>query len=256
MNMPERIPYFANRIEAFIRRLFERVGGAIDFSLRRGEQARTDLSSLIPQLERAVEANLKTEAGRVTAPNLFELRYDFETWTRMGDDRRQYLQHELRDTIYEYIHNRRYVILAPVAVAIAYDAFTRGLDIRAGFGEAAASEVTDDEAPQTAVHRRRLVIRSLQTRQELRAEASSGAEPVGVGRNIANQMVINDATVSNFHAAFKVRPDGMIEVADRASANGTAVNGVQLAPGDRTIVRDGDRIRFGEVETTLAIIED
>jgi pSer/pThr/pTyr-binding forkhead associated (FHA) protein len=46
-------------------------------------------------------------------------------------------------------------------------------------------------------------------------------------------------------------PDGTLELGDRASANGTYINGILMGTGDRSIVRDGDRLRFGDVEMVL-----
>src|SRR5499426_3616348 len=130
---------FSSRLELFVRRLFERIGAAIDFALRKGGGfeggARADLVTLAPLVERAIEDDLKSEDSRILAPNLIELRYDYETHTRMGASRRELLQRELDASVYEYIYNRRYVTLGEVQVRIAYDAFTRGLEIRTGFGE-------------------------------------------------------------------------------------------------------------------------
>ncbi len=259
----DRDPF--NRIEFFIRRLFERIGAVIDFALRRGARApggtRTDLSALIPQIERAVETNLRREASRVIAPNLVELRYDYETYTRMGDARRDYLQRELSLNIYEFIFNRRYATLDDVQVKIAYDAFTHSLEIKTGFGEgkeavlvrgahetqlAAKSKAQDPKTCEIVLHGKGTIL-------ELRAKVASNAEPIGVGRNIANVLVIKDTTISNFHAAFVLRHDEMLELADRDSANGTYVNGVLIGNGGKTIVRDGDRVRFGEVEMMLSV---
>ncbi len=250
-----------NRIEFFVRRFFERIGGAIDYALRRGGQsqssARSDLSALIPQIERAIETNLRREAARMVAPNLIELRYDYETYTLMGTKRREYLQRELSSSAYEFIYNRRYATLDKVLVKIAYDAFTRGLEINLDFGEwrqavlvKGNSENRLAAAPQKSCE---VALRSVSTLLELRSRVTSNGEPVSVGRNVANKLVINDPTVSNFHAAFVVRPDGSLELADRASANGVYVNGVLIGAGDKTIVRDGDRVRFGDVEMTLLV---
>ena len=40
---------------------------------------------------------------------------------------------------------------------------------------------------------------------------------------------------------------------DLGSSNGTFVNDVRLGEGDKTIVRDGDRLRFGDVELKLEL---
>ena len=49
---------FSSRLEFFVRRLFERIGGAIDFALRRGSGleggARADLATLAHLIEQAV----------------------------------------------------------------------------------------------------------------------------------------------------------------------------------------------------------
>jgi pSer/pThr/pTyr-binding forkhead associated (FHA) protein len=97
----------------------------------------------------------------------------------------------------------------------------------------------------------RVVLRGIGGFPEFRVDVKSGGEPVGVGRNVANEMVIRDSTVSNFHAAFVLSPDGTLELGDRASANGTYINGILMGTGDRSIVRDGDRLRFGDVEMVL-----
>ncbi len=257
----------SGRLEYFVRRLFERIGGAIDFALRRGGAieggSRADLATLAPLIEQAVEENLKREDSRFVAPNLVELRYDYETYTRMGAPRREFLQRELSASIYEYIYNRRYDTLGEVQVRIAYDAFTRGLEIRTGFGEAMPA-VIPQNAPEGATRAapaapsasisRNIVLRLEDGSRELRTRVASDAEPVGIGRNSANPLIVNDPSVSNFHAALTLSADGSLFLADRGSSNGTFVNGVALEPGGRCIVRDGDRLKFGDIEATLKVI--
>ncbi|HMV52061.1 MAG TPA: hypothetical protein PKD31_30230, partial [Blastocatellia bacterium] len=96
-NNPEAKPEISNRIEYYLRRFFERVGGALDFALRRplNPQARTDLTALLPQIEQALEAKLRREGARLIAPNLIELRYDYETYSQLTQVRVEYLQREL-----------------------------------------------------------------------------------------------------------------------------------------------------------------
>lgn len=256
MNSEPKLTDVTNRVEFFIRRFFERVGGVIDFALRRTAVPRTDPAALIPHLEQAVDDNLKTEDARLIAPNLIELRYDYETYTRMGAPRREFLERELTQNIYEYIYNRRYQPAGQVQVKIAYDAFTRGLQVRAEFGDAKPAVL---DSPQfnrelpaaTAETICEVTLRNPANQWQMRATVKSDA--VGVGRNSANAIQVDDPTVSNFHAAFVLRADGSLELADRNSANGTSINGVQLDPGDRKIVRHGDRLQFGDVELQLEL---
>jgi pSer/pThr/pTyr-binding forkhead associated (FHA) protein len=86
-----------------------------------------------------------------------------------------------------------------------------------------------------------------------RARVASGGEPAGIGRNSANAIIIDDSTVSNFHAALTILANGNLILADRGGSNGTYVNDVALESGGRCIVRDGDRLKFGDVEATLKI---
>jgi hypothetical protein len=252
------------RVEYFARRLFERIGAAIDFALRRGSGLeggpRTDLAALVAAVEQAIEDNLRQEGSPVVAPNLIELRYDYETWTRMGSARREFLQKELGSSIYEYIYNRRYATIADVQVRIAYDAFTRGLEVRTDFGEKLQVVMPQNEPEVATVsgpasRSCNLALRIAAGSRTLRATVTSGADPAGIGRNSGNALIIDDSTVSNFHAAFMITPEGNVALADRGSSNGTCVNGVLLETGGRSIVRNGDRLKFGDVEATLEITE-
>jgi hypothetical protein len=253
----------SSRLEFFARRLFERIGAAIDFALRRGAGfeggARADVASLAPLIEKAIENDLKSEESRILAPNLFELRYDYETYTRMGASRREFLQRELDANLYEYIYNRRYATIGDVQVRIAYDAFTRGLEIKTGFGKPIPAVVLQN-APAEATPAERaksesseVVLQIEGASRNSRARVASGGEPAGIGRNSANAIIIDDSTVSNFHAALTILANGNLILADRGGSNGTYVNDVALESGGRCIVRDGDRLKFGDVEATLKI---
>jgi FHA domain/Protein of unknown function (DUF3662) len=254
---------FSSRLEFFARRLFERIGAAIDFALRRGGGfeggARADVASLAPLIERAIEDALKSEDSRILAPNLIELRYDYETYTRMGASRREILQRDLGANVYEYIYNRRYATLDDVQVRIAYDAFTRGLEIKTGFGKpipavvsqnAPAESIAPGRAKSGAIE---VVLQIEDVSRNPRTRVASDSEPAGIGRNSANALIIDDSTVSNFHAALTLLANGNLILADRSSSNGTYVNDVALETGGRCIVRNGDRLKFGDVEATLKI---
>jgi len=261
-SQPEKTATLSSRVEFFVRRLFERVGGALDFALRRplNPQPRTDLTALIPPIERAIEGKLRHEESRVVAPNLIELRYDYETYSQLGKQRLEFLQRELRATVYEYIFNRRYATCGEVEVKVGFDVFTRRLIITAKFPDEAEArgETAQPAAEQKpAVQRREVVLRPASGRvlSELRAKVVSGADPVGIGRSHDNPIAVEDTTVSSFHAAFTLTANGALWLADLGSTNGTFVNGVRITPGDKSMVRSGDRLRFGDVEMTIEVQE-
>ncbi len=66
----------------------------------------------------------------------------------------------------------------------------------------------------------------------------------------------DDMSLSKTHAQFQVVPDGALVVMDRASTNGSILirAGVtkRLVGGKPATLRDGDRVRFGDREMTIA----
>ena len=240
----------ANRVEGGVRKFFERIGGALDFALRRplNPQPRTDITALIPPLERAIEAKIRREDNKIFAPNLIELRYDYETYQQLTHKRIEFLERELRLSVYEYIHNRRYATRGDVQVKLAYDMFTRKLTINADFPDETPKPIADQ--PETAAPAAQTELALKCKRFTLRAKAASGAR-ISLGRSHDNVFVIEDSTVSGVHAAFTLAANGTLYITDLGSSNGTFVNGVQIGMGDKTIVRAGDELRFGDVEVSL-----
>jgi hypothetical protein len=78
------------------------------------------------------------------------------------------------------------------------------------------------------------------------ADQSVRAVAVGrrlvIGRDEKSDLVIGGARVSRHHAAVQIT-DGLAEVEDLRSANGTFVNGVRVEK--RMVLRDGDLIEIG-----------
>jgi pSer/pThr/pTyr-binding forkhead associated (FHA) protein len=54
-----------------------------------------------------------------------------------------------------------------------------------------------------------------------------------------------DPGISRLHAVLVAVPEGGWSVLDPGSANGTLVNGTEIAIGDQIALRDGDRINLG-----------
>ena len=72
-----------------------------------------------------------------------------------------------------------------------------------------------------------------------------GADPVTIGRQIANSVVLDDSEASRFHCVVE-RTAGGFRVRDLGSRNGTKVNGVGVK--ERPLA-DGDQLMVGT--TTL-----
>jgi hypothetical protein len=73
-----------------------------------------------------------------------------------------------------------------------------------------------------------------------RRSTSSGIDP-----EIDLSVAPADPGVSRLHAVLLKAPDGSWSVVDPGSANGTAVNGSEIPPGQAVPLRDGDRIHLG-----------
>ncbi len=80
-------------------------------------------------------------------------------------------------------------------------------------------------------------------------KANAFAMGVTVGRIDTNDVVIDDVSVSRFHAYFqKEARTGEWNVVDAESKNGTWVGPLKLAPNERAKVHDETKVRFGDVE--------
>lgn len=65
-----------------------------------------------------------------------------------------------------------------------------------------------------------------------------------LGRNPGNEIVIDNSWISSFHAEFR-RSGETLVLRDLKSSNGTSVNG---APVEEQLLKDGDKIAFGQLE--------
>jgi pSer/pThr/pTyr-binding forkhead associated (FHA) protein len=72
-----------------------------------------------------------------------------------------------------------------------------------------------------------------------------GVRSITVGRARANELRVQHASVSSFHATIDVHDDASVEVIDHESSNGTFVNGIRV--GRHRLV-EGDLLRFATAE--------
>ncbi len=72
---------------------------------------------------------------------------------------------------------------------------------------------------------------------------------VTLGRVDTNDLVIDDVSISRFHAYFQQDlKTGGWNVVDAESKNGSWLNAVKLVKNIRTAVASGDQLRFGEIK--------
>lgn len=79
---------------------------------------------------------------------------------------------------------------------------------------------------------------------------------VTVGRVETNDIVIDDGSVSRFHAWLqRDERTGQWALTDAESKNGTWVDGKQAGPRERIVLRDGAALKFGDVTLTFMLPE-
>src|SRR5258708_16324451 len=74
-----------------------------------------------------------------------------------------------------------------------------------------------------------------------------------IGRGNANDLVLNDSSVSRFHAVVKLQ-NNSIFIADRGSTNGVIVNNEKIAQDSE--LKSGDIASIGRYELRLETIDD
>lgn len=87
----------------------------------------------------------------------------------------------------------------------------------------------------------------------VRKQASNAFKSrITVGRTTNNDLVLDDGSVSRFHAWFET--DGTLwQLADAGSKNGTVLNGQRLTAKKLSPVTKNARIKFGDVPATFLL---
>lgn len=78
-------------------------------------------------------------------------------------------------------------------------------------------------------------------------------DPLAVGRDAANQVTIGDSAVSRKHCTISQVSQGVYEISDLESHNGTLVNGIPVV---RAPIQHGDKIRVGTSDFVFLTGED
>ena len=75
---------------------------------------------------------------------------------------------------------------------------------------------------------------------------------ITVGRLADNALQIEDASVSSHHAELTLGDGGDYVLTDIGSTNGTLLNGKEMAEGEGQRLQAGDKVTFGNIETSYA----
>ena len=81
-----------------------------------------------------------------------------------------------------------------------------------------------------------------------------GRNTIGMDSNECDVLLGNDSAVSSKHAVIMYR-DGVFQVRDNDSTNGTYVNGSDIFGKGAVVLNKGDKVRVGGTELTLHVVD-
>ncbi len=239
------------RVEAFVSRVIE------------GWSARLFGAKLQPvqvakRLIRAMESHQTISLSKTFVPNSYVVTLGPMDFAQFEQYRRS-LERDLAETLLGAARERSFTLLAYPSVEIERDEDMAPGDIRVSCAmvDTSGEEVAGDpkalgavESGHTMVLDREALLRDrprapkATIEQRDAAAVTLGPDPVLIGRDPQNDVVLDDRRVSRKHAEIRLRL-GRYTLYDLQSTNGTYVNGRRVA---EKVLDDGDKISVGGLE--------
>ncbi|HUQ42284.1 MAG TPA: DUF3662 and FHA domain-containing protein [Candidatus Limnocylindrales bacterium] len=239
------------RVEAFVSRVIE------------GWSARLFGAKLQPvqlakRLIRAMESNQTISLSKTFVPNSYVVSLGPTDFAQFEQYRRS-LERDLAETLLGAARERSFTLLGYPSVEIERDDDMPPGDIRVSCAmvDASGDEVEADakslgavEAGHTMVLDREALLRDRPRAPKASIEQRDappvplGPDPVLIGRDPQNDIVLDDRRVSRKHAEVRLRL-GRYTLYDLQSTNGTYVNGRRVA---EKVLDDGDKVSIGGLE--------
>ena len=246
------------RVEAFVSRFIE------------GWSARLFGAKLQPvqiakRLIRAMEAHQTISLSKTFVPNSYVVSLGPSDFAQFEQYRRS-LERDLAETLLGAARERSFTLLAYPSVEIEREDEMAPGDIRVSCAmvDASGEEVEADPKGLGAIASGHTMVldREALLRERPRAPKASieprdgspvalGPDPVLIGRDPQNDLVLDDRRVSRKHAEIRLRL-GRYTLYDLQSTNGTYVNGRRVA---EKVLDDGDKISVGGLELVFHAVD-
>jgi hypothetical protein len=257
-------------VEQFFERLFERPTARLF-------RTRLQPVQLQRRIERAMENERLSGAGRTLVPNRFRVYLNPEDLAEFGD-LTSALAAELADGALSFARAHHYTLVDRPRVELVANRHLDRAEIRIdtrfadrpdspdGMRSANSPDEADEESPadgepggrtdtaiftvsrQHAPAARLRIIRSDGTEREMEADGLQ----MTIGRARDNDLVLDDGKVSRHHARLLPR-HGTLVFIDLGSTNGSWVNGTRVA---EVALGEGDRIEIGETVVVVESVAD
>jgi len=255
--------------EWLVQGVLAKLGTILDRWLGRGQVVKSGLatSELAERLKQLLDEKAREVPGKGTlVPHNLSLKLQWDKFSDESEETMHALESELCIAAVDHINDSLYLTYAPVSVTASLDYFTQGVSLGARFDN--ADEAGDDltfpdsssliNAPEDERTEEVLstLVASVQGHQAVtRKIVLPASRRVSIGRAAANDLQIDDASMSKIHATLLVDVEGQMTVADTGSTNGTSVNGERIAYGTAVAVPAGAVVRFGSVDMTFQLLE-
>jgi pSer/pThr/pTyr-binding forkhead associated (FHA) protein len=234
-------------------------------------------SELIERLKFLLDSEAADNGGYGKyVPHNIKLKMQWDKFSTDSEQSLRLLENELLTAAIDHINDRRYYTYAPLQIEVRPDYFTQGVKLFASFEKFSDEEQHEAElnvpvpgsqpvqpAPlQPAAVNSETIVFSfvVGAKQTVREIVLEEGNRLSIGRTKENDLAIEDASVSKFHASINLNTDGRLLVADTGSTNGTFVNGQRIAYGKAVEINLGDKLNFGvvpvafELKPKLAIV--
>lgn len=252
----------------FMRGALTKIGDTLDAITGRRWVASSTLatSELVERMKRLMDSEAKEVEGKgIVVPHNIKLKMQWDKFSTDSEKALENLRDELLAAAADHINDSLYYTYAPLHVEVKPDYFTEGVKLYVGFDKFSDDE-TDREmnvtitgvqlrpadipkeiATPTVVPRFLFRYSNKGVPCEKPFEFPTGKR-VSVGRTSNNDLALDDTSVSKIHASLMVDAEKNLSVADTGSTNGTFVNDQRISYGKASVLKDGDRLKFGTLE--------
>jgi hypothetical protein len=251
--MLERLEAMASRvIEGWSARLF---------------RARLQPVQIAKRVIRAMETHQTISLAKTFVPNSYVVSLAPTDYAEFEQYKRS-LERDLAEAVLGAARDRRFTLLAYPTVELEEDDDVSPGDVRVACAlvDASGEEVPSNEperldgvaAGHTMVLDREALLSAkprapqgviVAREGSVKREVSLTADPITVGRDPKNDIVLDDRRVSRRHAEVRLRL-GRYTLYDLQSTNGTFVNGRRIA---EMVLSDEDRITIGGAELVVKL---
>jgi FHA domain-containing protein len=217
---------------------------------------------LAKRLIREMGAHQTISLQKTFVPNSYVISLSPDDFAEFEPYRRS-LERDLAETLLGAARERGFTLLAFPSVEIERSEDVARGDVRVSCAlvDATGDEVAESDAlGSTAAGNTMILDRDALLRERPRAPKGHlevpqerrriqlGPEPVTIGRDPDNDLVLDDRRVSRRHAEIRLRL-GRYTLYDLQSTNGTFVNGRRVA---EVALSDGDRVTIGGTEVIVS----